>query len=545
MSDGPTILYLESDDEVTSVVRRIRAADPGHVMVVAPGRSRATSSVVALRLLARAADADSRPLTIVGDALTRSLAAEAGVPAFGTLDEARRSDGSAPPPPDPHRAAIHVVRGPATDDTAPTLAAASVAAAAVAAPKEVAPIPGDADITRSVPVVRPAPAPAPRASTARRRALPAALLGAVALLLAGAIVVAAAFLPAATITIAPHAETVGPRPYAVVVDDVSRHEGTATATAEVVASGTYRVQEPASGSVSLFNWTFFPVEVPAGTFVAAGEQAFATQAAVVVPRGRLTGAGTIAAGDVEVAVVAAAPGPAANVAAEAINVVVNEDVDARLRGFPENPQPRVLNPAPTEGGTDTSGPEIIQADVDAAVEALRGELAQSVEAAVADVPEGVTVVGEPVEATIEGVEGLVGTRDQETAEIQGSRPWSVDVADPDQVTAAAESAFLDDPAAVPDGTEILEGSTTVTVGEATSEGESMQVDTTVSARAAPVIDPEAVRETVAGATVEEAEAALTDVGQASVELWPGWVTTVPTMDARVEVVIVDAEAQAP
>ncbi|MDQ2689064.1 MAG: hypothetical protein M3Y29_02165, partial [Chloroflexota bacterium] len=79
MSDVPTLLYLEADDEITAVVRRVRAADPGRVVIVAPGRSRATSSAVALRLLARAGEEDGRELAVVGDALTRSLAAEAGL----------------------------------------------------------------------------------------------------------------------------------------------------------------------------------------------------------------------------------------------------------------------------------------------------------------------------------------------------------------------------------------------------------------------------------------------------------------------------------
>ena len=86
----------------------------------------------------------------------------------------------------------------------------------------------------------------------------------------------------------------------------------------------------------LFNWTFFPRPIGAGTFVAAGDQAFATQAAVVVP-GEADGGGDDRGRRVEVAVVASAPGPPANVGAEAIDAVVNEDVDARLRGFPENP----------------------------------------------------------------------------------------------------------------------------------------------------------------------------------------------------------------
>jgi hypothetical protein len=545
VSDASAILYLEADDEVTSVVRRLRAADPGPVLVVAPGRSRATSSVVALRLLGRAADAEDRSLTIVGDALTRSLAAEAGLPAYATLEEARRADGSAPPPAEPRRAAIHVVRRPATADTAPTLAAAAVAATAtVAAGAQEDAIVADADATRPVPVVRPAPRPATRPGPTVARPLPAALLGALGLLLAGAVVAGAAFLPAATITIAPHAETIGPRPYAVVIEDASRHEGTATATAGVTATGTYQVLEPATGAVVFLNWTAFPVEVGAESLVAAGEQAFATTEAVVVPPGDLTSEGTIQAGEASVGVVAAAPGPAANVAAGAIDTVLDRSTAARLRGFPSNPERLVTNPDPTAGGVDTSGPEITQADVDAAVQALRDDLAAAVATAVADVPDGITLVAEPVEPTIEGLDGLVGTRDQETAEIGGSQPWSVDVADPDQVTAAAQSAFLEDPAAVPAGMEVLPGSTTVTLGGATADGEAMRVDTTVTARAAQTVDPDAVRDAVSGATADEAEAALDDIGQASVELWPGWVTTVPTMDWRVEVVLVDAEASA-
>ena len=63
MDGEPQLLYLEPDDEITSVIRRLRGADVGRVVLVAPGRSRATSSVVALRLLARAAaESLGRPL---------------------------------------------------------------------------------------------------------------------------------------------------------------------------------------------------------------------------------------------------------------------------------------------------------------------------------------------------------------------------------------------------------------------------------------------------------------------------------------------------
>ena len=38
-TDGePQLLYLEPDDEITSVIRRLRGADAGRVILVAPGR---------------------------------------------------------------------------------------------------------------------------------------------------------------------------------------------------------------------------------------------------------------------------------------------------------------------------------------------------------------------------------------------------------------------------------------------------------------------------------------------------------------------------
>ena len=52
--EAPAVVYLEADDEITSLVRRVRDAETDRIIVVVPGRSRATSSAVALRLLARA-----------------------------------------------------------------------------------------------------------------------------------------------------------------------------------------------------------------------------------------------------------------------------------------------------------------------------------------------------------------------------------------------------------------------------------------------------------------------------------------------------------
>ena len=265
--------------------------------------------------------------------------------------------------------------------------------------------PGSDTATRAVPVVRTTPESSDRAS---RRAIPlAVLLGGLAALVIGAVVLGATVLPSATVTIVPASEPLGPVAYEIRIDDPVQQIGTVEATAPVTATGTYPIQVAATGTVVLYNWTFAPVTVPAGTFVAAGEQAFATQAEVVVPRGRLTGDGRIGAGDIAVAVAAAVAGPAANVGPGAINVVVNEGIDQQLRGFPENPERRVDNPEATAGGVDDTGTEIAQQDVDAATASLVGAL----DAAVADAlgATGDAVYADPPEPPAPVIEGLDGS----------------------------------------------------------------------------------------------------------------------------------------
>jgi hypothetical protein len=509
VSESPAVVYLEADDEITTVVRRVRAADDQRVIVVVPGRSRATSSAVALRLLARAGEETGREVALVGDALTRSLAAEAGLTAYATLDDARRAEPPAnEPQTDPRQAAIHVVRG--TEDTVAT------------------PVIAAEEVTRSVPVVR-----GPSEASRRRPVLAGAAAIVAVLVVLG--LAGAAMLPGATVTIDPATEDVGPVPYVIEVAQPEQLSGTAEARATVTATGEFQTLEPASGAVTFFNWTFFPVTVPAGTFVAAGEQAFATEADVTVPRGSLTPDGRIAAGDMTADIVAAAPGPAGNVGAEAINVVVNESVDAQLRGFPENPEARVLNPDATSGGVDETGTEITQADVDAAVETLTADLQREVADALEEHADAIVVQTELPEPEIEGLDELAGTRDQAEATINGSLPWEAWTADRAEVTEAARQQFASDPAQVPSGHVLLPESIEVAIEEAIVRRGAMRVDVTAAGRSAAEIDTNEVADRIAGLAPEDAEAALEDLGHATVELWPDWVASVPTMGWRIEV----------
>lgn len=89
------VIYLDSDDEITSAAARIRAVPGRRVAVVLPYGSRVATSRINFRLLARDALTHEKRLAIVaGDAATRALAASAGLPIFATVAEYESSLGT-------------------------------------------------------------------------------------------------------------------------------------------------------------------------------------------------------------------------------------------------------------------------------------------------------------------------------------------------------------------------------------------------------------------------------------------------------------------
>ena len=218
---------------------------------------------------------------------------------------------------------------------------------------------------------------------------------------------------------------------------------------------------------------------------------------------------------------------------------MNPNVDARLRGFPENPERRVTNPEPTSGGIDETGTEITQADVDAAVDALErtlnGRMAEAVAAAAG---ERIAIQPDLGEVEVDGLDDLVGTRDEAEASIHGTLAWEAFAADRAEVDEAARSRMLDDPGAAPAGHELLADSVSVNVQEANVEDGILRIDVTATARAAATVDRDEVLQRIVGRTEVEAQAALADLGRATVELWPGWVASVPESGWRVDIQVV-------
>jgi hypothetical protein len=529
MSEPAQLLYLEPDDEITSVVRRLRETDAGRVVLVAPGRSRVTTSAVALRLLAGVAAEEGREIALVSDAAGRALAAEAGIDAFPSVAEADAENPVPPEPPPPRRAPIRVVRGEEARVTAlPATAAA----------------PGSADETMAVPVAVPTPVagpaeqpapvrtPKPRVATApvRRRTFSRAAIGALVILLVLAVAGAAAIAPAATVIIEPASVPIEEARYTLTLPATGVDEGELTAEVQGSATGIFRDPSPATGRVVFENWNTSPVRVDAGTPVAAGDVVFETTETIVVPTGFFGIPGSEDAG-----VVAAVPGPAGNLPADAIDAILDDEVRNALRAFSDNPNRLVRNEEATAGGSDNEQPQVRRRDVAEATQALGEDLADQLQGALVDEPGFLYAEPQVAEPIVDVPDDLVGRRGEETFTLAGRLPYERARVAAEDVEESARSQLLDDPDAAPRGRSILEDSIQVDVRRVTQSADGVEVRVTVTALAEPIIDVGAVRSQVSGLTADEAERALADLGGVEVSLWPGWVDRAPGLEWRIDV----------
>lgn len=541
MADGTQLLYLEPDDEVTTVVRRLREADAGRVVLVASGRTKATTSAVALRLLAQVAAEEGREIALVADPGARALAAEAGIAAYPSVADANVEGAVPAAPPPAARAPIHVVRG-AGEPAAPDQPAAIAAAAAAALP-----LAARLEETQAVPVQGAVPAakrstkaPAPTARRARpaARSVPRAAIAAILILLLMGGAAFATVLPGATVTIHPDPVAVGPESYSVrpLVQPSDTEPLQSTKSGEATGHRTRRTA--ATGVATLINYSGDVVFVPQGTLLSAdGNVLFATVQAVNVPDAFF---GFV--GSADVAIEAVEPGTAGNVPAEVINQVEDDGVDRQLRqSAPQNR--RVINREPTGGGSETELNVVRRTDVIH----VRSAITRDLESQLADVltsdPDRVYPTTQPPRADIPVADDLVGhvSEDPFTFELTGTMPvdrtfvWRADA------EAEAIEAFLADEGAVPPDTTLAEDTIEVDIGEAARDGETIVVQTTVTADAVPDLDQENIRRALVGMTAGEVRQALAPIGPADVSLWPGWVDRIPRLDWRISVNVEPAE----
>ncbi len=546
MTDDAKLIYLEPDDEITTVVRRLREADGARVILVAPGRTKATTSAVGLRLLAGVAREDGREIVLVGDAGARSLAGEAGIAAVASVAEARSLHPGATPSVDlaPERARISVVRG----ERRAALSTRSAQPPSVASAGSAPPV-SRLDETLPVPVLKPPP-PTPRRRRERpfapqpatRRPPSAIGLAAMALVLVAGVAGAAVVLPGATVHIAPVTQPIGPFTYLVPLPVAGLETGTLTASADGTATGDDPQLVAATGSVTLLNYNSVPVEIPKGLAVSGGGARFLTQELATAPKARFTGQ-RIRPGEVSVRVTAADPGPGGNVAAEVIDTIENRLVDFYLT-FPGADARHVINPEATSGGAESHRPKVEQADVDTVVSTLQRDIAAQLDAVHAANPDRLYATAGAPQPEIAIPNDLVGRVGEATFSLQATLAYSLPYVVRDDATAGARGPLDADAGAIPSGMQVVPDSVTVTLGDAVADGSTMTVQATVTGAVAAAIDPDAIRRLVADRTPEEARTALAGFGASRIDLWPGWVDRVTGLGWRIAVDIESAAVPA-
>lgn len=96
------ILYLEPDEEITSVIDKIKNAHSSKLGLVVPRDATLLQSVVNLKLLSKEATSLGKEIAIVTtDRIGRNLAAQVGIPVFNSIEEQKPIFQPQPPKPSP------------------------------------------------------------------------------------------------------------------------------------------------------------------------------------------------------------------------------------------------------------------------------------------------------------------------------------------------------------------------------------------------------------------------------------------------------------
>ena len=553
------LLYLDVDDEITSAAARIRAATEQGIVLVLPHGSRLATSRINFRLLAREAEARGRTLEVVApDAAARALAAAAGLtvhPSVAAFEAAAAGEppaGAGAPP------ALEGLTSAAAGEPKSAAGAVSTSARSprTPAPEQLPAFP-DADPTVVLPSIRdpqrprrrgaaaatqrpePIPIVGPRRPAIAPRTLAIGLAGILIALLVGG---AAAFtlLPSATIAVTPTTQSIGPLeltitaepgviepdPAALVVP-AQRFVYVVTATNTFVATGVRVDEAKAAGQVTFQNCdTGRRITILAGSVVATtAGVGFATSETIIVERATVKP--FLACKVKSVGVVASLAGVDGNVAAGAISTI------------PPGYDPVVLevtNEAPTSGGKHDEFPVITEADVEAALAALETALIADFDRQLADtsvVPErtqlflGTKQLGESSPSVDPAP--LIGI-EQPEFELGLAAEGTVIGVDPAPVRALADARIRDE---VERGFR-LDGSTIVIrVGTPVVSFGTISYPVTVSARATRQVDADALVAAIEGLPLREARLILEAAGTVRIDLWPDWVTTIPTLGGRI------------
>ncbi|HEX7491778.1 MAG TPA: baseplate J/gp47 family protein [Candidatus Limnocylindrales bacterium] len=530
------IYYLDVDDEITSAAARIRDSGDSRIALVLAVGSRVATSRINFRLLAGEAKHRNKRLAIIAaDPSVQSVARSAELPVYASVGDYEKAEAAL-------AGAVH--SGPAVASGGGVEGALEELSRTVEPGKQ--PARGVVRGTSRVPAAAYGPA-----EPAIRIRIPWPLVAGLAFLMLIAIVTGMFFIyPSASVVLTLKGEPLGPMTVSVKVDPsvtaINYQAGTVPGSKKaftVEASDTFQatgekvVETAATGTVTFTNLNNgSAVTIPAGTQVSTNDGVkFATNASVTIAKASLVGL-TIVPSAADVAVTASGKGLAGNVSA---NTIVN--MPASLAG----PLLQVTNKQPTTGGTHDVTPQVQQSDVDAAAIAIRSKLEASFKRAW-QAP-GATPSGSSLFAESAVLDLATCSQDPQSMVGEDAPSFQMDCQASGTVTTVSDTAVQDlvklrFGASVKPGYALVDSSVTTKTAAGSVSGSEFVVPVTVQAIQVPVIDVAKIKSAIQGKSVEEARAYLLQFGDVEISVSPGWSSSIPGFDFRIDIEVVDPTA---
>lgn len=556
-------IYLEPDEEITSIIDRLSKIEESKIAVVVPKNSTMFQSLVNLKLLARQAQKLGKEVAIISsNKIGSRLAKQVGLETYaslGTVGNASSATPVASPAPASEPAGADVLPdgtpvhrySPETGQLAineeipaeesepdetkePEVADKPEPIQQAQAEDEVKQPEIIAEPTVAFPApvrdkpVSPAPIGLPPIvsrgiQTRHEFVFPWKSAGVAGVLVLLAFIVTFLFLPKATVTLTFPALLLSDTITLTAKTTASEGEGVIngnllttekTLTQEVTATGQKDVGTKASGSVAVKNCEDTnPHSLPAGTKATASGKTFTTGAAVTVPAGTFSGGGTVCTSStVSVTLTASEAGTAHNLASATFT----------FAGLAS----RISATGSTTGGTTKQITVLSQDDVDKAYLALKTQLVTDATNDLKTKAGAQTVVAEAIKQTVveQKVDKEVGAQiDKAIASVtinlftitfdQTAVDSAVKTKLSEKLTANQELIIAENQTALPSFKEMSDDKTSLTLTVA------------ASGFAAPVVNKKSITKEVKNKSVTSAESFLKDKYQASaakIEIIPGW-----------------------
>jgi hypothetical protein len=205
-------------------------------------------------------------------------------------------------------------------------------------------------------------------------------------------------------------------------------------------------------------------------------------------------------------------------------------------------QVSVTNPDPTAGGARQEFTRVSQKDINAALAQLTGQIQDQFDLWV-QAPDGQTA-GTAVFPKTGVLAAMVPSPDPSSLLAVEESTFHLD-ANASGTVVAVDAAIVRQVAAdqmsgsgsVPAGQTLVAGSVAAVVGAGTPDGDIVDFRVTVTAMTIPALDAAALKADVRGKSVEDARRILSRYGTVTIDTWPGFVTTIPTLDTRLQLTI--------